>query len=118
MGILALLDEECLFPKASDKTYVEKLHKNHDGKTQNFIKPSFKSKGTQVDFELAHYAGTVSNAHIVQEREDEGRREEERGRGGGRERERHGLSGILLLGWLHSHWMAGQEQRPSERLCH
>ena len=60
MGILALLDEECLFPKASDKSYVEKLHKNHDGKSVSYVKPSFKSKGSQVDFEIAHYAGTVS----------------------------------------------------------
>lgn len=60
LGILAILDEECLFPKANDKSYVEKLHKNHDGKSPNYIKPSFKPKGTTVHFEVAHYAGTVS----------------------------------------------------------
>lgn len=60
LGILAILDEECLFPKANDKSYVEKLHKNHDGKSSNYRKPSFKSKGTIVHFELVHYAGTVS----------------------------------------------------------
>lgn len=59
MGILALLDEESLFPKASDSTYVEKLHKNHNGKSVSYGKPSFKSKGSVVHFELHHYAGTV-----------------------------------------------------------
>lgn len=59
MGILALLDEESLFPKASDGSYVEKLHKNHDGKSVSYGKPSFKSRGSVVHFELHHYAGTV-----------------------------------------------------------
>ena len=58
MGILALLDEESLFPKASDSTYVEKLIKNHEGKSSSFGKPSFKS-GSVVHFEIHHYAGTV-----------------------------------------------------------
>ena len=60
MGILALLDEECLFPKASDNTYLEKLHKTHQGKSPNYNKPQFKSRGEQAHFEIAHYAGTVS----------------------------------------------------------
>lgn len=53
MGILALLDEECLFPKATDKTMVEKLHKTH---TQHpkFIIPDMRSKS---DFAVVHYAG-------------------------------------------------------------
>ena len=60
MGILALLDEESLFPKASDSTYVEKLNKTHDGKSGSYGKPSFKAKGSVVHFEIHHYAGTVS----------------------------------------------------------
>ena len=60
MGILALLDEECLFPKASDKSFVEKLVKNHDGKSANFINPRDKTRKDMPHFIVAHYAGDVS----------------------------------------------------------
>merc|ERR1711981_982550 len=60
MGILSTLEEECMFPKASDKTYKEKLYQTHLGKTAQFGKATAKSKGQRdVDFELYHYAGTV-----------------------------------------------------------
>merc|ERR1719500_52757 len=60
LGIFSLLEEECMFPKATDKTYKEKLYSNHAGKSTNFGKPSAKSKGQRdPDFELYHYAGTV-----------------------------------------------------------
>ena len=58
MGILALLDEECWFPKASDKSFVEKLHREHS-KNPKYTKPDFRSK---ADFCLNHYAGTVCRA--------------------------------------------------------
>merc|ERR1712168_470851 len=45
LGIMSLLEEECMFPKASDKTYKDKLFQNHLGKTTCFGKPSAKSKG-------------------------------------------------------------------------
>jgi len=51
-----LLDEECLFPKATDTSFINKLNANHHNKSPNFGKPQFKSKH---DFEVAHYAGTV-----------------------------------------------------------
>jgi myosin heavy subunit len=59
MGILALLDEECLFPKATDKSFVEKLHVNHNGKSPNYSKPQFKAREQVAHFEVIHYAGTV-----------------------------------------------------------
>ena len=56
MGILALLDEECWFPKASDKSFVEKLHREQS-KNPKYVKADFRSK---ADFCLQHYAGSVS----------------------------------------------------------
>jgi myosin protein heavy chain len=55
MGILALLDEECVFPKATDRTYVDKLMLAHSTHPK-FGKPSFKST---FDFSIIHYAGKV-----------------------------------------------------------
>eukprot|EP00112_Aurelia_sp_Birch-Aquarium-sp1_P013720 Seg2925.2 transcript_id=Seg2925.2/GoldUCD/mRNA.D3Y31 product=Myosin-10 protein_id=Seg2925.2/GoldUCD/D3Y31 len=55
MGILALLDEECWFPKATDKTYVDKLHKEHS-KHPKYLKPDFRAT---ADFLVIHYAGQV-----------------------------------------------------------
>ncbi|KAL4239976.1 hypothetical protein ACF0H5_000772 [Mactra antiquata] len=60
MGILSILEEECMFPKASDKTFEEKLMTNHLGKTKNFAKPVKSRKGGgSAHFELGHYAGAV-----------------------------------------------------------
>ncbi|CAF5063830.1 unnamed protein product, partial [Rotaria sp. Silwood1] len=36
MGILSILEEECIVPKATDKTFVEKLYTNHLGKHPQF----------------------------------------------------------------------------------
>lgn len=58
MGILSILEEECIVPKASDNTFKEKLYTNHLGKSPNFSKPKIV-KGRDADFELKHYAGTV-----------------------------------------------------------
>ncbi|PAV77243.1 hypothetical protein WR25_17904 [Diploscapter pachys] len=55
MGVLALLDEECLFPKATDKTFVDKLQKTHN-KHPKFIVPDMRAKS---DFAIVHYAGRV-----------------------------------------------------------
>lgn len=62
MGILSILEEECMFPKASDKTFLEKLNNNHLGKSKNYGKAGKPKKATQVEahFELHHYAGSVS----------------------------------------------------------
>merc|ERR1712136_345774 len=54
MGILAMLEEECIVPKATDKTYLEKMMGKHGGKP----KPAKKGK-PEAHFEVHHYAGTV-----------------------------------------------------------
>jgi len=60
MGILSILEEECMFPKASDKTFLAKLYENHMGKSPNFGKPKpNKTAKFEAHFELYHYAGTV-----------------------------------------------------------
>lgn len=60
MGILALLDEECWFPKATDKTFVEKLVSAHNMHPK-FIKSDFR---VSADFSIIHYAGKVNLALI------------------------------------------------------
>jgi myosin heavy subunit len=60
MGILSILEEETMFPKASDKTLEEKLNNNHLGKSPNFVKPKPPKPGcVQATFGIVHYAGTV-----------------------------------------------------------
>ena len=57
---MSILEEECMFPKASDKTFKDKLTQNHMGKSPNFLKPAKSMKGGEHgDFALKHYAGTV-----------------------------------------------------------
>merc|ERR1711990_60878 len=60
MGIMSMLEEECIVPKATDMTYKEKLYKQHLGKCAQFIKPRPGVKRKfEAHFELCHYAGTV-----------------------------------------------------------
>jgi myosin protein heavy chain len=54
-GIMALLDEECWFPKATDKTFVEKLAQAHTMHPK-FMKTDFRGV---ADFAIVHYAGKV-----------------------------------------------------------
>merc|ERR1719346_604539 len=58
MGIWAILEEESLFPKATDKSFEEKL-KASLGKLPVFLKPQSKTD-KNAHFALAHYAGIVS----------------------------------------------------------
>ncbi|XP_007973837.2 myosin-9 [Chlorocebus sabaeus] len=55
-GILALLDEECWFPKATDKSFVEKVMQEQ-GTHPKFQKP--KQLKDKADFCIIHYAGKV-----------------------------------------------------------
>jgi len=60
MGILSILEEECMFPKASDKTFLAKLFENHgNGKSKNMGKPKPSKAKMEPHFEIYHYAGTV-----------------------------------------------------------
>merc|ERR1719468_575091 len=58
MGIWAILEEESLFPKATDKSFEEKL-KASLGKLPVFLKPQSKTD-KNAHFALSHYAGIVS----------------------------------------------------------
>uniref|UniRef100_A0A3B3CCR1 Myosin heavy chain 7 n=1 Tax=Oryzias melastigma TaxID=30732 RepID=A0A3B3CCR1_ORYME len=59
MGIMSILEEECMFPKASDATFKAKLYDNHLGKSSNFQKPRNPKGKPEAHFALVHYAGTV-----------------------------------------------------------
>jgi len=59
MGIMSILEEQCMFPKATDKTLKDALYDNHMGKSKNFGKPKPKKSSFEAHFELYHYAGTV-----------------------------------------------------------
>lgn len=67
MGIMSILEEECMFPKASDKTFLAKLYENHMGKSPNFQKPKPVKTSVRFEphFEVNHYAGTVSLTMLV-----------------------------------------------------
>ncbi|PON55539.1 Myosin [Trema orientale] len=54
-GIIALLDEACMFPRSTHETFAQKLYqtfKNH----KRFSKP----KLSRTDFTICHYAGDVT----------------------------------------------------------
>lgn len=54
-GIIALLDEACMFPRSTHETFAQKLYqtfKNHN----RFTKP----KLSRSDFTICHYAGDVT----------------------------------------------------------
>ncbi|QQP57772.1 Myosin heavy chain 1, partial [Caligus rogercresseyi] len=60
MGLMAILEEETLFPKASDKTFEDKLKENLLGKSAVFLKKQPGSKDKNAHFAIAHYAGIVN----------------------------------------------------------
>ncbi|KAK6156220.1 hypothetical protein DH2020_010468 [Rehmannia glutinosa] len=53
-GIIALLDEACMFPKSTHETFSNKLYQTFKT-NKRFIKP----KLSRTDFTIAHYAGEV-----------------------------------------------------------
>ncbi|XP_062394116.1 LOW QUALITY PROTEIN: myosin-10 [Sardina pilchardus] len=56
-GVLALLDEECWFPRATDRTFVDKLS-GEQGSHSKFHKPR-QLRQEEADFSIIHYAGKV-----------------------------------------------------------
>ncbi|XP_054565808.1 myosin-4 isoform X4 [Eptesicus fuscus] len=59
MGIFSILEEECMFPKATDASFKNKLYEQHLGKSNNFQKPKVVKGKVEAHFSLVHYAGTV-----------------------------------------------------------
>ncbi|XP_054802473.1 myosin-9 [Prosopis cineraria] len=53
-GIIALLDEACMFPKSTHETFSQKLYQTFKNNNR-FIKP----KLSRSDFTIVHYAGEV-----------------------------------------------------------
>merc|ERR1719365_479109 len=59
MGVWAILEEESLFPKATDKSFEDKIKSTHLGKSPPMAKPQSKTD-KNAHFAIIHYAGTVS----------------------------------------------------------
>eukprot|EP01114_Cavostelium_apophysatum_P013844 TRINITY_DN344_c0_g2_i1.p1 TRINITY_DN344_c0_g2~~TRINITY_DN344_c0_g2_i1.p1 ORF type:complete len:1517 (+),score=469.87 TRINITY_DN344_c0_g2_i1:48-4598(+) len=62
LGVLSLLDEECVFPKGTDMSYLEKLTAKHITHP-NFGKPTPTLRNRDQiagEFIIKHYAGPVS----------------------------------------------------------
>ena len=59
MGVWAIIEEESLFPKATDKTLEDKLKSTHLGKTPSFAKPQSKTDKVKISliytYEIFHY---------------------------------------------------------------
>ncbi|KAJ8559335.1 hypothetical protein K7X08_003393 [Anisodus acutangulus] len=66
-GIIALLDEACMFPKSTHETFSQKLYQIFKT-NKRFIKP----KLSQTDFTIAHYAGEVQyqSDHFLDKNKD------------------------------------------------
>ncbi|EPY83616.1 myosin-2 [Camelus ferus] len=64
MGIFSILEEECMFPKATDISFKNKLYEQHLGKSANFQKPKVTKGKPEAHFSLIHYAGVV-NYNII-----------------------------------------------------
>merc|ERR1712051_1033404 len=60
MGIWAILEEETLFPKSTDKSFEDKLKAQHLGKSPPFAKPDKDAPDKCAHFSIIHYAGRAS----------------------------------------------------------
>jgi len=96
LGVISMLDEECIVPKANDLTFAQKVNDQHLGKHPNFQKPKPpKGKQAEAHFALVHYAGTVKrhteNVSIVSR-----------------------VKRFSLKGAVQRDWVAGEKQRSAE----
>ncbi|KAH8481034.1 hypothetical protein H0E87_031081 [Populus deltoides] len=66
-GIVALLDEACMFPKSTHETFSNRLYQTYKVH-KRFIKP----KLSRTDFTIAHYAGEVQyqSDHFLDKNKD------------------------------------------------
>jgi myosin heavy subunit len=55
LGLLNLIDEESRFPRATDKSLIEKLH-SHFKSSSRYVKPRLYN---DISFGINHYAGKV-----------------------------------------------------------
>lgn len=56
LGILPMLEEECMLPQGGDKRLLQKVHDLHE-KTPNYVKPRLASDSK---FGITHFAGEVT----------------------------------------------------------
>ncbi|KAL8143036.1 hypothetical protein V2J09_016068 [Rumex salicifolius] len=66
-GIIALLDEACMFPRSTHETFAQKLYQTFQ-KHNRFSKP----KLSRTDFTICHYAGDVTyqTDHFLEKNKD------------------------------------------------
>ena len=63
LGIVAILDEQCVFPKADASTLAESLYSRFTGKDKGANDPTdrfSKPKRSNLQFTIRHYAGDVT----------------------------------------------------------
>ncbi|KAK3021310.1 hypothetical protein RJ639_046881, partial [Escallonia herrerae] len=60
IGIIALLDEACMFPKSTHETFSNKLFQNFRGHLR-----LDKEKFSETDFTISHYAGKACHMLLV-----------------------------------------------------
>lgn len=58
-SIFSILDEECVVPKGSDSSFIEKLFKELESKDKSKTDKSFKPNKIRNGFIVKHYAGEV-----------------------------------------------------------
>ena len=68
LGLLTLLDEECLFPKGTDTSFSEKVCKTH----ANHPRFSYNPNDPGRSFTVEHYAGPVkyTSGHFLDKNRD------------------------------------------------